>query len=506
MTLFDAYVMVDWSAAARPVTGADSIWIAAWERDGGRMVERRLANPPTRDAAALLLAEILSDLVARGRTTLAGFDFPLGFPAGFAARLDARRPDWRGVWRQLAGRLADAPDNANDRFAAAARMNRDVSGGASPFWGLPAGQTDDHLTATRPADFSALADWRLTERRVKGVQSAWKLYGAGSVGSQALLGIAALERLRNHPWLAGQVRVWPFETGLARLERPPEGRVILAEVWPGLVPLAADGGEVRDAAQMRALCRNFAGLDEAGRLAPLFAGDPTLAPAEKAAAETEEGWILGTAGLMVSLSNHERDPQAITEQSFAIIRAEADLARFPGAMEQVAVRIIHACGMPEVAADLMFSPGAAEAGRAALAAGKPILTDVQMVAHGVTRRRLPAANPVVCLLDDPRVPELARQMSTTRSAAAVTLWRERLDGAVVAIGNAPTALFQLLAMIAEGAPPPAVILGFPVGFVGAAESKEALIASGLPFVALPGRRGGSAMAAAAVNALAGGAE
>ncbi|WP_241911886.1 precorrin-8X methylmutase [Telmatospirillum siberiense] len=198
-----------------------------------------------------------------------------------------------------------------------------------------------------------------------------------------------------------------------------------------------------------------------------------------------------------------RDPAEIYRQSFAIIRREADLGRFSGPMEELAVRVVHACGMPDVAATLSFRPGAAEAGCRALAEGKPILVDAQMVAHGIIRRRLPALNPVICLLDDPRAFDLAEKCGTTRSAAAVRLWADRLDGAVVAIGNAPTALFELLAMIAEGAPPPALILGFPVGFVGAAESKDALIASGLPFVALPGRRGGSAMAAAAVNALAG---
>jgi len=197
-----------------------------------------------------------------------------------------------------------------------------------------------------------------------------------------------------------------------------------------------------------------------------------------------------------------RDPAAIYERSFAIIRAEADLGRFPGVMETVAVRVIHACGMTEVAADLAFSDGAAEAGAQALAKGAPVLVDVRMVAHGVIGARLPANNAVFCGLDDPGLADLAARLGTTRSAAAVEGWRERLEGSVVAIGNAPTALFHLLEMIRQGAPRPAVILGFPVGFVGAVESKEALLASGLPFVALRGRRGGSAMAAAAVNAMA----
>jgi precorrin-8X/cobalt-precorrin-8 methylmutase len=176
----------------------------------------------------------------------------------------------------------------------------------------------------------------------------------------------------------------------------------------------------------------------------------------------------------------------------------------PADLESVAVRIVHACGMPDVVADLAASDGAASQGRAALQAGAPILCDAQMVAQGIIRRRLPAANPVICTLDDPRVPELAQQIGNTRSAAAVELWRSHLPGAVVAIGNAPTALFHLLELLDGGWPKPALILGFPVGFVGAAESKAELVARsrGVPFIALQGRRGGSAIAAAAVNALA----
>lgn len=194
----------------------------------------------------------------------------------------------------------------------------------------------------------------------------------------------------------------------------------------------------------------------------------------------------------------------IYRQSFAIIRAEANLTRIPADLEKLAVRVAHACGMPDIIDDLMFSSGAGDAGRAALAAGAAILCDCRMVAEGVTRARLPAANPVICTLNDPSVPDLARQMDTTRSAAALELWRPQLAGAVVAIGNAPTSLFHLLSMLDAGAPRPALILGFPVGYVGAAESKQELAddSRGVPFVAVRGRRGGSAMAAAALNALA----
>ena len=199
-----------------------------------------------------------------------------------------------------------------------------------------------------------------------------------------------------------------------------------------------------------------------------------------------------------------RDGQEIYRHSFSIIRAEADLSAIPPDLEKLAVRVIHACGMVDVVQDLAFSPGAGAAGRAALAAGAPILCDARMVAEGITRARLPANNPVICTLNDPGVPELARERGNTRSAAALEHWRAHLEGSVVVIGNAPTALFYLLEMLDAGAPKPALILGFPVGFVGAAESKDMLAADsrGVPYVVVRGRRGGSAMAAAAVNALA----
>ncbi|SMG00523.1 precorrin-8X methylmutase [Burkholderia singularis] len=203
-----------------------------------------------------------------------------------------------------------------------------------------------------------------------------------------------------------------------------------------------------------------------------------------------------------------RDGDAIYRESFATIRAEADLSGVPPELEKLAVRVIHACGMVDIVRDLRFSADAGAAGRAALAAGAPILCDARMVAEGITRARLPAANPVICTLGEPGVAQLARKLGNTRSAAALELWRPYLAGSVVAIGNAPTALFHLLDMLDAGAPRPALILGFPVGFVGAAESKALLAADsrGTPFVAVAGRRGGSAMVAAAVNALASEAE
>ncbi|MFC9394051.1 precorrin-8X methylmutase [Streptomyces sp. NPDC057027] len=202
--------------------------------------------------------------------------------------------------------------------------------------------------------------------------------------------------------------------------------------------------------------------------------------------------------------DYEKDGTEIYRRSFATIRAEADLAGLPADVAQVAVRMIHACGMTDLVQDIAYSPGVVASARAALQAGAPILCDAQMVASGVTRKRLPADNEVLCALSAPAVPGLAAELGTTRSAAALELWRDRLEGSVVAIGNAPTALFHLLEMIAKGAGKPAAVLGIPVGFIGAAESKDALAENtlGLDYLVVRGRRGGSAMTAAALNALA----
>jgi len=200
--------------------------------------------------------------------------------------------------------------------------------------------------------------------------------------------------------------------------------------------------------------------------------------------------------------DYVRDGGEIYRRSFATIRAEADLSRFPADVARVVVRMIHSCGMTDLPADVGFSDGVVRAARKALLAGAPVLCDAQMVASGITRRRLPAGNEVICTLSDPAVPDLAKRLATTRSAAALDLWLPRLAGAVVAIGNAPTALFRLLELAAAGTPAPAAVLGIPVGFIGAAESKQALAASGLEYLVVHGRRGGSAMAVAAVNAIA----
>ncbi|MER8975743.1 MULTISPECIES: precorrin-8X methylmutase [unclassified Mesorhizobium] len=198
------------------------------------------------------------------------------------------------------------------------------------------------------------------------------------------------------------------------------------------------------------------------------------------------------------------DGTAIYERSFAIIRAEADLSRFSEAEAEIAIRMIHACGQVEAAQHFVFSSDFVAAARTALGAGAPIFCDAQMVSHGVTRARLPAGNEVICTLRDPRTADIAKKIGNTRSAAAIDLWGERMAGSVVAIGNAPTALFYLLEKLRDGAPKPAAIIGMPVGFVGAAESKDALAENsyGVPYAIVRGRLGGSAMTAAALNALA----
>lgn len=208
------------------------------------------------------------------------------------------------------------------------------------------------------------------------------------------------------------------------------------------------------------------------------------------------------------MSDYVRDGAEIYRRSFATIRAESDLEGLDPVLERVVVRMIHACGMVDLTADIAATPGFGAAGEAALRAGAPIICDTNMVASGVTRSRLPGDNEVVCTLTDPSVPGLAKELGTTRTAAAMELWRERLGGSVVVVGNAPTALFRLLELVEEGVEPPAAVVGVPVGFIGAAESKAALAdhPSGLEHVVVHGRRGGSAIAAAAVNALASEAE
>jgi precorrin-8X/cobalt-precorrin-8 methylmutase len=551
--LFDHYVIVDWSAASRPVTGRDSIWICHRGPHGATC-----QNPDTRHRAKGALCEILAQVAARGERAVLGFDFPFGYPAGFARRLGLKGQPWRAVWDEIAALLHDADDNRNNRFELGAVFNQRVSGGRFPFWGCPANIVDPYLGPRHHGGHrdGGLAEKRLIDERMTGAQPCWKLAYTGSVGSQALTGVPVVRALRDDPRWSPQARIWPFETGLAL---PADTSIVFAEVWPSWWrdEIRTEYGPPHDKAQVCSVAEIFAAHDRAGTLAAWFAGDPSLDAAQRRVVEQEEAWTLGVAGprarakavstlardpfgtgllrfartdpkgrhceepaglgrgdeaIPIAVSRtpphqqrHEylRDPAAIYRRSFALIRAEADLARFPAPLRPLALRLAHAAGDASILADLAWSRGALAAGRRALAAGAPILVDGEMTASGIVRGRVPAGNDVICTLHDPAVAALAARLKTTRSAAAVELWRPHLDGAVVAIGNAPTALFHLLEMLAAGVVRPALVLGFAVGFVGAAEAKAALtqFGHGLAYIALRGRRGGSALAAAAVNAL-----
>ena len=529
--MFDAFVMVDWSAATVPRTGRDSIWICWHARDG-----EKLQNPPTRHAAKSILADWLGAAMQRGERVLIGFDFPFGYPSGFAARLGLSGPPWRAVWDEIAGLLHDSEKNGNNRFAIAAEFNQRVSNACFPFWGCPPRFETPFLGPKhhRAHESGGLAERRLVDLHIPSAQPCWKLLGSGSVGGQALTGIPVVRALRDDPRWIDRVRIWPFETGL---QAPEQGAVVIAEVYPSLWAVSPADGEPKDAAQVRSVARFFADRDRAGVLAALFAGDPSLTPEQRLRVEAEEAWTLGvtaarqrpipvppaaphhgplpTSGEREGPAQREdegqravarrfcylKDPADISRRSFALIRKEADLARFPRAFERVAVRLAHAAGDITILNDLAWSRGAEVAGRKALAAGVPVLVDAAMVAAGI----MVGPNRIVCTLRDLETAELAAARQTTRSAAAVDRWLPHLKDAVVAIGNAPTALFRLLELLTQGAPKPALVLGFPVGFVGAAEAKAALaeFGHGLEFITLRGRRGGSALAAAAVNALAG---
>jgi precorrin-8X/cobalt-precorrin-8 methylmutase len=533
MPLFDAYLMADWSAAGVPRLGKDSIWIAYGVREGDGFTLLWNDNLPTRHAALERIAETMRDCATSGLRLMAGFDFAFGYPQGTAEQLTGS-PRWDAIWAHLADAIIDGPDNGSNRLAVAARLNgRLLPEHGVRFWGN--GTKTEHVGLSRTkAGFQAgsISERRVIERHLPGAKTLWQLAGAGAVGSQSLVGIAGLERLRRHPDLAGKIRVWPFETGFAHdLDAP----IVITEIYPSLLPITQKQDEpCTDAAQVRTVVETFASLDAEDALEPHLAAPDSLAETDRAAVLSEEGWIVGStlaragstsvARVLPQVASapiadapksadapsdsqpfdYVRDPDEIYRRSFATIEDESDFSKLPSDLHGIAVRLIHACGMVDLVASIAASNDAATSGRAALRAGAPILCDVEMVRHGIISRSLPAENEVLCLLNDPPVPVLAKTHGTTRSAAQVDLWLPRLDGAIVAIGNAPTALFRLLELIEAGAPKPALIIGMPVGFVGAVESKEALASRphGVPFIAVHGRRGGSAMASAAVNALA----
>ncbi|WP_395671042.1 cobalamin biosynthesis protein CbiG [Phenylobacterium sp.] len=294
--LFSAYVIVDWSAASKPTTGADSVWIGVLKRDVRFRMAFESYNPPTRAEAEKRLAIILDDLKKRSERALVGFDFPLGFPRGFAdaLKLPGERP-WRAAWDQIDKMAKDKADNTNNRFGVGAEINRRMTGGPFPFWGCP---PKDALTTLQPKRTREhgpddLPEFRHADLAAKGAASIWKLYYNGSVGGQAILGIPAVKRLKMARGDA--VRVWPFETGFKALtEADLQGvEAVLAEVYPSLIKPQPAPGEVKDLAQVRALAEHFARLDEAGKLAAQFGPGKEAGADVVLDAEREEGWILG---------------------------------------------------------------------------------------------------------------------------------------------------------------------------------------------------------------------
>tara|TARA_B100000676_G_scaffold259247_1_gene268143 strand:+ start:131 stop:1699 length:1569 start_codon:yes stop_codon:yes gene_type:complete len=520
MPLFDAYLMVDWSANTTPKTGPDSIWLALAERTAAGLRLHVLDNPATRAEALVRLGDLLDGLVQRKRRVLVGFDFPFGCSSGTSRALKQKGTPWRATWRLLSELIEDGPGNANNRFEIADTLNRWIGHRAGPFWGHPAGRSYRHLAMTRPGYDHALEEKRLCEHAITGPQTIWKLSGVGSVGGQVLTGLPVVRALRRDRRLRDHTRVWPFETGLKRLTAGAlkDHPVVLAEIYPSLVRPESETGQVKDALQVQALAAHLAEEDDAGRLGAAFAGMPGLNDGERRRIENEEAWILGvtrpdTWSGKVSVDvdaafpgglAYINDGAAIYAESRRIIENETDLTALPAGLHPLAVRLVHTCGMPDIVHDLAASPGAMAAGRKALQAGAPVLCDVEMVAKGVIATRLPAGNKVVSRVAAPATRRHAARHHTTRSWAGIDLCGQTLEGAVVAVGNAPTALFRVLEIAAAGGPRPALVIGVPVGFVGATESKRALAASGLDFVTVHGRRGGSAMAAAAVNALMGG--
>ena len=294
--LFSAYVIVDWSAAAKPSTGADSVWIGVAKRDVRFRLTFESHNPATRAEAEKLLASILDDFKKRSERALVGFDFPLGFPRGFAKALNlAGEQPWRAVWDQLDKMVKDKADNTNNRFGVGSEINRRMTGGPFPFWGCP---PKDALTTLQPKRARAhgpddLPEFRHADLAAKGAASIWKLYYNGSVGGQAILGIPAVRRLKLARGEA--VKAYPFETGFKALtEADLDGvEVVVTEVYPSLYKAQPMPGEVKDQAQVRVTAEHFAKLDEAGKLGALFGPSKTADPAVVVDAETEEGWILG---------------------------------------------------------------------------------------------------------------------------------------------------------------------------------------------------------------------
>ena len=525
MPLSDRHVIVDWSAANAPKRGRDSISMCGMEIAGGQVRETALDNIATRDLAMQRLYAMIDDALAANKRLCIGLDFAFGYPRGGAKRITGQGR-WEEMWIHLAANVQDDEANKSNRFDLAAKLNREAFDGLEgPFWGLPNGHNGRYpgLGPKRPT-YSDLPERRLVEQKVTRAQPVWKLAYTGSVGSQTLLGIARLAALRAR--YGSKVAIWPFETKFAeKLEAP----ILITEVYPSRMAARAESGLPKDAIQVRTLCSRFAGLDSRNGFAEHLACPSSLSDDERRIVLAEEGWIVGAstgladpdkAGIVPAMRqitnlpqplhvaqrsmDYVASPAAIYRASFEEVQQDERLAKLSGNMRTVATRLIHSCGMPDIVDDLDWSKGAAAAGKVALQRGANVYCDVEMVRNAIIAMNLPSLNRLVCTLNGAGVEEHARSISITRSAAAVDYWGEDLHGGVVAIGNAPTALFRLLERLKETGERPILIIGIPVGFVGAAESKQALAQSDHPFITVHGKRGGSAMAGAVVNALAGG--
>lgn len=327
--LFDAYIIVDWSAAATPKTGRDSIWICRHGRDGETVV-----NPPTRHAARLLLAEMLQTATEKGERVVAGFDFPFGYPAGFARRLGLAGTPWRALWDEIAALLDDRDDNRNNRFEVAAALNRRVSAGAFPFWGRPVRMVSDYLGAKhhRRHDQDGLLEKRLIDTWMVGAQPCWKLIGAGSVGGQVLTGLPVVRALRDDPRWSQHARIWPCETGLGL---PAAARVVFAEVWPSWWKACAKLGPPNDKAQVRTVARIFAAADRAGTLAAWFS--PDIGAADSRQILEEEAWTLGVTAPRLKVTRRPLSSPPRRRGPRASDDAAAPVSRFRGNDEEQGV-------------------------------------------------------------------------------------------------------------------------------------------------------------------------
>jgi hypothetical protein len=297
--LFDSYVIVDWSAASKPSTGADSIWIGALTPDARMKLTFKATNPPTRAKAQAELEDLLARCLKRGDRVFVGVDFPMGFPAGTAEALKLKGEPWRAIRDFLLKEMKEKPDNSNNRFALAARMNRLISNGPFPFWGCSKKDVLTTLSDKKTRDHGPgdVPEYRITEERALAdkksrPQPVWKIAYAGAVGGQTLTGLPAIERLREK--IPG-LKLWPFEIPLAKLDAAAleDVRVVVSEVYPGINPARPEATEIRDEAQVRAVAEGFAELDANGKLPALFAGAAGLKDAQKAKIVSEEGWILG---------------------------------------------------------------------------------------------------------------------------------------------------------------------------------------------------------------------